>query len=212
MRTVIVCVLPLLLLTFMCQIGAQGATLPVPDLTLDSGVNVYGSGFLTELSPVTFDVLNAYTPTDELSIRAVGQTDLATNLSNYEVNAAGIRLLDGQPWYTLGSGSRRYGELLIGNVSLGYHSVFPADASVGVGSTPVPTDISVARSLGDIFGPSFTGVSAGTTLGFLVYDSDHRDNGGGLQLSSAPVPEPTSLAMWAGLGVMGLFGVRRRRK
>ena len=30
--------------------------------------------------------------------------------------------------------------------------------------------------------------------------------------STAPVPEPTSLAMFAGLGVMGLVAARRRRK
>ncbi len=28
----------------------------------------------------------------------------------------------------------------------------------------------------------------------------------------APVPEPTSLALWSGLGIAGLIGVRRRRK
>ncbi len=30
--------------------------------------------------------------------------------------------------------------------------------------------------------------------------------------SSTPVPEPTSLALWSGLGLMGLIAVRRRRK
>jgi hypothetical protein len=36
--------------------------------------------------------------------------------------------------------------------------------------------------------------------------------GNDLTIVSSSVPEPTSLALWSGLGVMGLIAARRRRK
>ncbi len=48
---------------------------------------------------------------------------------------------------------------------------------------------------------------------FPVGEAAPFEAGGGLQqLNDSAVPEPTSLVMWSGLGIMGLFVARRRRK
>jgi len=33
-----------------------------------------------------------------------------------------------------------------------------------------------------------------------------------IKVEATAVPEPTSLALWAGLGIMGLFAARRRKR
>jgi hypothetical protein len=190
---------------------SQAAVLFVPELTVDSRLNVLGSGFI-EPSPVTFLVTTAFSPDDSIFAQACGIVNLASNRTGYRVNAAGV-FMEGTTGYVVypPSSTFRYGEVLIGNSEYGYHSLFPADSSTGVGISPVPSEVPVTRTLRDVFGPTFSGILPGTTLGLLIFDSDQRDNTGSLTFS--PVPEPTSLAIWSTIALGGLgLAYRRRRK
>jgi hypothetical protein len=209
-----VCVSVILLLALvMLSAGDVGAsTLIIPTTTLNADSNVFG------FSPVSFTVSSDYLPSDVVSVTATGQANLATGsgYGPFLTNAAGIIQPPLGPAYVaiglhlgdfyLGPDGFRYASVLIGNSSLGYHELFPADASTGLGSGSPPSDISTTRTLNDLFGQ---GLAAGTVLELSIYDINTYDNAGSFVLSA--VPEPATLLLWSSLGAVGLVIAWRKR-
>jgi hypothetical protein len=104
--------------------------------------------------------------------------------------------------------------VLIGNSTLGFFPLFPANASTGLGSSTPPTNITVFNeSLGAIFGTSFTGITNGTVLELYVNDNpaDYGDNSGSFQIGSTSIPEPPALVQ-AGTGLLLLLGYAWRHR
>jgi PEP-CTERM motif len=189
---------------------AKAGLLLIPDTT------VLGTD---ALSGPTFTVLGDYSATDFVSVRGVGTVDLASG--QYTTNAAGVIV---SPQTTnsgnhpgeisSGPGGFPFASVLIGNVDLGFFSLFPADATTGLGNATPPTDITVLnRTLGDLFGPGFSGITSGTILELRINDSNSVDNSGSILVSTvAAVPEPSTLA-GAGIAVfLGLATAWHRRK
>ena len=157
----------------------------------------------------SFTVSGYFGPNDVVSVRGVGVVDLASG--DFKVNAAGV-IVAPQTTNTGNHPGELYfaaaavrpdvpvGAVLIGNDSLGFSPLFPDDTATGLGSPTPPTDISVInRSLGDIFGPGFSGISSGTVLQLRVNDENTFDNTGSFLISSVPEPSSLVLAALAGL-------------
>jgi hypothetical protein len=88
------------------------------------------------------------------------------------------------------------GCLLIGNTSLGFHQLFPVDASTGLGSSTPPTTIYADRTLSDIFGPSIS-ITAGTILEFRIADNPYAgyNNSGSFTVQSISDTTAPSLSL-----------------
>jgi PEP-CTERM motif len=188
---------------------AQAAPFVIPT-TVISGTDVF--------SGPTFTVSGNYGLNDIFSIEANGTVDLASG--DFTANAAGVIVspsttnIGSHPGETSPgtlNPSAPYAALLIGNDTLGFHILFPADASAGLGSSIVPTDIFATETIGEIFG---TTIADGTTLELRVNDDlQIDDNSGSFTLTGtiSPAPEPTTLAL-AGLGGLASLVMFRRRR
>src|SRR5246127_4578065 len=132
---------------------AHGVQMSIPT-TVVNGTDVF--------SGPTFAVSGNFGLTDFVNVEAIGTVDLASGA--FTANAAGVitapattntgahpgETSPANPGATLPG--EPYAALLIGNTSLGFHLLFPADASTGLGHSSPPTDIFASRTIGDLFG------------------------------------------------------------
>lgn len=176
-------------------ITASGAQLDIPTTTIN-GTDVF--------SGPSFTVSGDFALTDFISVEAVGTVDLS--FGSFTANAAGV--ITAPPITNTGASPGQtspaldgatlpgspYAALLIGNTTLGFHLLFPADAAAGLGSASPPTDIFATRTISEIFGAP---ISNGTLLEFRVNDINTDDNSGAFRLLNAGsvsnVPEGWSL-------------------
>ncbi len=186
-------------------------------LTFSTPITVNGTDVF---SGPSFVVSGDFSDTDTLSLRADGLVDLASG--NFMANAAGVIVAPattntgGHPGEVTLSGGFPYAALLIGNGSLGFFPVFPADASAGFGSPTPPSFVEISnRTLGDIFGSGVM-IANGSSLEFRINDINTGDNSGAYQLTQSDVsavPEPTTgISLGLGLAALAFFLRRTRRE
>jgi hypothetical protein len=194
--------------TLAASITAQGAQMSIPT-TVVNGTDVF--------SGPSFTVSGNFGLSDFVSVESIGTVDLAAG--GFTANAAGV--ITAPPTTNTGNHpgdtspalagaplpGLPYAALLIGNSTLGFHLLFPADASAGLGSATPPTDIFATRTIGDVFGAS---VANGTVLEFRINDINTGDNSGSFTVGNArgqAVPDAwgtsssllVPLALWSGL-------------
>jgi PEP-CTERM motif len=201
--------LPSLCVLF-CFASAAWAT----PLTFSTPITVNGTDVF---SGPSFVVAGNFGDTDTLSLRADGLVDLASG--SFTANAAGVIVspattnTGAHPGDVTLSAGFPYAALLLGNGSLGFFPVFPADAAAGFGSPTPPSFVEISnRSLGAIFGSGVM-ISNGSVLEFRINDINTGDNGGFYELTQsdiAAVPEPaTGISFVLGLAAAAVF-LRRR--
>ena len=197
-----------LLAVLSCSTGAWATP-----LTFVTPISV--TGFDNVFLGPSFTVNGNFDEFDTLSLRAEGTVDLA--FGNFTTNAAGVIIspattnTGAHPGEITLSNGFPYAALLFGNAALGFHPVFPLDASTGFGSATPPSVIEIInRPLGAIFGAGVT-IADGDTLEFRVNDINFFDNSGSYTLSQAvtAVPEPTTV-ITMGLGLMAMAALGRR--
>jgi hypothetical protein len=176
---------------FLLATSTSPAQLSIPDpIALDAQTNV--------LSGVIFTIHGTFGPTSIFALNARGTVDLSSG--TYHANAAGI--ITGPATTNTGNHPGEvclnstgtppgdpspYGCLLLGNAVLGFHPVFPTDASTGLGSSTPPTDLTIREPLSAIFGSSVT-LHDGDILELRINDDTLvADNAGTFQLST-PAP------------------------
>jgi len=196
----------LLLLSALTPCNASRAeSLLIPNLTVPGTADIS--------SGPTFVVSGNFGPNDLVSAYGAGTVDLASG--HFTANAAGVIVSPattnsgnhpGQIYTPIPTGFP-FGAVMIGNTALGFHPLFSANASTGLGSSTPPTDISVLNDrLGDLFGPTFTGLSNGTVLRLYIYDfpGEYGDNSGTIRINSGVAPEPRSIVLIAvGMTLLG---------
>jgi hypothetical protein len=169
--------------TLAAMVTAHGVQMSIPT-TVVNGTDVF--------SGPTFSVSGNFGLTDFVNVEAIGTVDLASGA--FTANAAGVitapattntgahagQTSPANPGATLSG--EPYAALLIGNTSLGFHLLFPADASTGLGNSSPPTDIFASRTIGDLFGAP---LANGTILEFRVNDINTGDNSGSFTISNA---------------------------
>ncbi len=158
-------------------------------------------------------MVEASGPSDTLSVNVSGTVDLF--FGQFTTNAAGVIVspsvthTGNNPGQVLaGPGGRPYGSLLIGNNTLGFFPLFPANAANGLGNANPPTNLSLSGvPLSSIFtNVGFTGIANGTVLEFRVNDGDVNTNSG--QFVIASTPEPSTIL---GLGLLGFSAFCQRK-
>ena len=198
-----------LITTALSTSSANAASLTIPTTTVN-GTNV--------ASGPSFTVNSNFLGTDTISLDVSGTVDISAG--GYTVNAAGILT---QPTaffgslptgtFVMRSGSTNFGALLLGNSTLGFRQLFPANTENGLGSSTPQTNLSLTNvTLDSIFG---TGLNNGTVLEFRISDSDDFNNLGAFTVSSpinqptTSVPEPFTII---GTLIGGTSAVRMRKK
>jgi hypothetical protein len=209
----------------------RSLSLAVPLFLLLSGVGQGGTLFIPQTMVLATDVLSGpsfivsgnFGPNDVVNVSGAGLVDLAFGSGDFIANAAGVIVAPQTTDDGLHPGEIGFdpaalepnlplAAVLIGNDSLGFFPLFPANASAGLGSPTPPSDVSALdRTLGDIFGPGFGGISSGTTLQLRVNDSYFLDNIGFFLINTVTVPEPSSLAL-AGTGLTAVLCVLLHRR
>ena len=193
--------------------SAGAAQLALPGTIILNAIDVTsGPSFV---APANFG------PADTLVMRAQGVIEL--DGGDFHCNAAGVitgpattntgnhpgQVAINNFGFPPGVAPFPFGTVLIGNSVLGFHPVFPDNASTGFGSSTPPSDIFVSEPLSAIFGPSFT-VNQGDVLQLRVDDNQViADNSGSFTLSA---PEPASLAILGAGALVGLSRSRRRAR
>ncbi len=188
--------------------AVQASVLTIPDLTILAGSS----------TGVTFTLTGSFTTTDTIDAVVSGTVDL--NNGNYTANAAGIVVAPpttntgthpGQTDANTTDPSVPFAALLIGNSTLGFFPLFPADAADGLGSSTPPTNLTVSETVGSIFGAA---LPSGTVLTLKVSDctSCFADNSGSFVTALASVPEPATFGSTALLLLSGLFVAQRRSR
>jgi hypothetical protein len=186
--------------------GSRAAELDFPTST------VLGTQVINISAGPTFTVSGNYTASDTIDATVSGTVDLDSG--DYTANAAGV--LVAPPTSNTGSHPGQvtisegfpYAALLIGNSTLGFFPLFPADVADGLGDSTPPTNLSVDETLGSIFGPTVT-IGNGTVLEFEVNDIDNFNNSGAFTVSSG-VPDAGATVALLGLSLCGLGTLRRR--
>jgi len=171
------------------------------NFTIPSTVTVLGNSE----SGTSFTVSQNYTASDTISIEAIGVVDIFDAVL-YNINAAGILTNPSLSIETGGTGTDPQGlnptsipgALLIGNSTLGYHSLFAATVQNGLGSSQPPTDLKETVTLESLFGSGFIGLTNGTVLNFIVDDTpgDYGDNSGSFTVK--PYQEQVPFNVWGG--------------
>ncbi len=185
---------------------------------------VNGSDFS---SGPSFTVTDDFSANDTISLDVSGTVDIgALGLNGYKTNAAGvvvtpIKVLG----VTLATGSANkdvlipsnpdFGALILGNKTLGFHQLFPANSANGLGGSTPPTTLSFTNvTLSSIFG---TGLTKGTSLEFLIAALPNSNNQGAFTVqgsinkASQPVPEPFTILGSVACGI-GLVIKRKQAK
>ena len=185
--------------------AVRAAQLNVPTTTVN-GTDVF--------SGPSFTVSGNFGLSDIISVEAIGTVDLA--FGNFTANAAGV--ITAPPVTNTGNNPGQtspalagaplpgspYAALLIGNLTLGFHPLFPADASSGLGSPTPPTDLLTTRTIGDVFGAP---IANGTVLQFRINDINTGDNSGAFRILNAAPTAPDAWGTLASLLVpLALFG------
>jgi hypothetical protein len=159
------------------------------------------------------------------TVTITGSNIATLDTAGYNVNAAGILTTDAPGSGSIGGffpaptggatkNGANFGALLLGNSTLGYVQVFPANATNGLGSGSPSTNLTTTVNVSSLFAG---GITNGTVLQFLVNDTVFNDNSNGFEASavftnslpSTDVPEPFTII---GTLVGGTAAVRMRRK
>ena len=154
-------------------LGVIGSVASAATITINSTV-VNGTDVF---SGPTFTLTSTVQTTDTLTLTARGEVFLQGGTA-YGTNAAGVVITAGTTGVggTSLNGSTNFGALLIGNSTLGFFQIFPANMSDGLGSS-MPSDLLTTTlafsSLG--FGSA---IPSGTILQFRVSDINTGDNSG----------------------------------
>ncbi len=203
-----------LLAALLCTLSAamgQAAVLSIPDTTV-SATDVF--------SGPSFTVSGSFGSSDIVNVRGIGTIDL--DYGDFTADAAGIIVFPSTTntgnhpgEIALGPGGFPYASVLIGNGTLGFFPLFPADASTGLGSSTPPTTVTALnRTLGSIFGSNFAGLSNGAVLQLRINDINTAGNLRAFQISTvqAVVPEPGTVALLLAGGLTGASLLLRRRR
>jgi hypothetical protein len=196
--------------TALCA-AAHASTLDVPSSV------VLGTQVVGITDGPTFTVSGSFGAGDFIDVQASGTVDLASG--QFTANAAGVLVSPAtsntgiHPGQTSPGGSfgYPYAALLIGNSTLGFFPLFPADAADGLGSSTPPTTITVDETLGSIFGP-LVSIPDGAVLQFEINDIDNYNNSGSYTVGSvtSSVPDAGATGGLFGLSLLGLGALRRR--
>ena len=194
-----------LLLLLPVAFGAQ--------LSFPGTLTVLGTDYLNGVTGPTFVVNGNYVGTDTITLTADGTVDLANG--SFTANAAGVVIspnptnTGATPGQVTLSGGIPYAALLLGNGSLGFFPVFPANAANGLGSLTPPTTLTLINApLSSIFGAGVN-IANGTVLQFRINDINSLDNSGAFRVSA--VPEPSSMLLM-GAGLLSVVAFRRKLK
>ena len=196
---------------------ALGATITIPSMVV-LGTDTFSGPTITLPSTVL--------PTDTLTLTARGEVFLqvSTNgdanadeeflqaVATYGSNAAGVLTTAPASTGAL-NGDAGYMALLLGNSSLGFFQVFPANAANGLGSETPPSLLATSVLLSSL---GFSSpLPAGTVLQFRLPYTDGGNPSGSFTISGSidksTVPEPRTIAMmlFAAL-VLATFNLCRR--
>ncbi|MCU1338323.1 MAG: hypothetical protein JWO19_3904 [Bryobacterales bacterium] len=197
------CIAPFLLVVVGSV--ASAATITIPS-TVVNGTDVFSGPALTLTSTVQ--------PTDTLTLTARGEVFLQSGPA-YGTNAAGVVTTAGSTGVggTSPNGSTNFGALLIGNPTLGFFQIFPANIANGLSSATPPSLLTTNLTFGSLgFGSA---IPSGTVLQLRVSDINTVDNSGSFtvfgQINVASgVPEPASwLLVGGGIGVIAFVSRKR---
>jgi hypothetical protein len=196
--------LTLLFLAVLSTSSADAASLTIPTTTVNA-TDVF--------SGPTFTVTNNFLGTDTISLAVSGTVQLANDRPlGLVTNAAGI-VTQPSAFGQVAGNAAPEGVLLLGNNTLGFNRLFPANTANGLNSSNPPTTLSLTNvSLASIFG---TGLTNGTVLQFRVRDQDNFNNSGAFTVSGSingattAVPEPFTII---GTLIGGTAAVRTRKK
>jgi hypothetical protein len=189
---------------------AKAVQIVVPPTTV-SGTNVSSGPGLNVTNLI---------PDDVLSIQASGAFNLAGGTA-FTTNAAGVLLspsvFGDSPGATRAAwpGSvlpgAPFGALLLGNNTLGFVQVFPADSSNGAGSSTPPTTLTVNTTFGSLFSSLSSSSPYTGTLQWRANDLSPNDNSGLITITNVPTQVPTP-ALLPGLIGMGAAALRKRKQ
>lgn len=186
--------------------SASAAVIPIPG-TLVPGTDVFAGP--------TFTLTSIVQPTDLLSLTAGGQVFLQ-NGPAYGTNPAGVVTTAGSTGVggTSLNGGTNFGALLLGNTTLGFFQLFPANAANGLGSLTPPSALTLSGVTMSSIGFS-SALPSGTVLEFRISDINTSDNSGQFtvsgQIVTSAVPEPSAgLPAIGGIGLLFLHQRRRR--
>jgi hypothetical protein len=161
------------------------------------------------------------------TVTITGNNFATLDREGYNVNAAGVLVTPntsgpiGGTFIAPGGATLpggNFGALLLGNGTLGYKQVFPANTANGLNSSSPSQALTTTVNVSSLF-PS--GITSGTVLQFLVNDTVFGDNSNGFTASatftnsvvvpptSTSVPEPFTVI---GTLVGGSIAIRMRRK
>jgi len=185
--------------------SASAAVIPIPG-TLVQGTDVFGGP--------TFTLTSIVQPTDLLSLTAGGQVFLQ-NGPAYGTNPAGVVTTAGSTGVggTSLNGATNFGALLLGNSTLGFFQLFPANAANGLGSLTPPSALTLSNVTMSSIGFS-SALPSGTVLQFRISDINTSDNSGQFtvsgQIVTSAVPEPAAGLL--SIGGIGILFLRQRRR
>ncbi len=242
MKTLMIATGAVCITSFATKANAASLVIPSQNVLANSNYTPDSLVHLTLRSAPSFTVSENFLPSDTLSLTAEGTVDLAPpphTTGGLVVNAAGVTVsrtfIGNNPGEVIpistvspNPGAKGLtiplGSLAIGNTSLGFFKLFPANSANGLGNSTPPTTLSLLNvPLSSIFTSSgFSGLSKGTKLEFRVTDTDDVPglptsiDTGTFRVTSpaAPtsVPEPTSSLDLLAFGAFGVASLLTRKR